>query len=72
MMVEMKDGETLNGHLLNCDSFMNLTLKEVVRTSADGERFFRMPEAYVRGNNVRLLPFPPILRVPTGCGHAGP
>ena len=54
MLVELKNGETLNGHLLNCDTWMNLTLKEVVQTSPDGDKFFRLPEVYVRGNNVRL------------------
>ena len=33
MLVELKNGETLNGHLVNCDTWMNLTLKEVVQTS---------------------------------------
>jgi len=50
--VELKNGETLNGHLVNCDTYMNLTLKEVVQTSPEGDKFFRLPEAYVRGNNV--------------------
>lgn len=53
MLVELKTGETLNGHLVNCDTYMNLTLKEVVQTSPEGEKFFRLPECYVRGNNVR-------------------
>ena len=52
MLVELKNGETLNGHLVNCDTWMNLTLKEVVQTSPDGDRFFRLAEVYVRGNNV--------------------
>lgn len=52
MLVELKNGETLNGHLVNCDTWMNLTLKEVVQTSPDGEKFWRLPEVYVRGNNV--------------------
>lgn len=75
MLVELKSGETLNGHLVNCDAWMNLTLKEVVQTNSvcisffsassiktlsvnmanfakDGSRFFRLAEAYVRGNNV--------------------
>src|SRR5271168_4949020 len=52
MLVELKNGETLNGHLVNCDTWMNLTLKEVVQTSPEGDRFFRLPEVYVRGNNV--------------------
>jgi len=33
MLVELKNGETLNGHLVTCDTWMNLTLKEVVQTS---------------------------------------
>ena len=33
MLVELKNGETLNGHLVQCDTWMNLTLKEVVQTS---------------------------------------
>lgn len=53
MLVELKNGETLNGHLVNCDNWMNLTLKEVVQTNPEGDRFFRLPEVYVRGNNVR-------------------
>lgn len=55
MLVELKNGETLNGHLVNCDTWMNLTLKEVVQTSPEGDRFWRLPEAYVRGNNVSIL-----------------
>ena len=52
MLVELKNGETLNGHLVNCDTYMNLTLKEVVQTSPEGDKFFRLPECYIRGNNV--------------------
>lgn len=33
MLVELKNGETLNGHLVSCDTWMNMTLKEVVQTS---------------------------------------
>jgi len=54
MLVELKNGETLNGHLVSCDTYMNLTLKEVVSTSAEGDKFFRLAEAYVRGNNVSI------------------
>ena len=55
MLVELKNGETLNGHLISCDTWMNLTLKEVVQTSPEGDKFFRLPEVYVRGNNVWRL-----------------
>lgn len=60
MLVELKNGETLNGHLISCDTWMNLTLKEVVQTSPDGDKFFRLPEVYVRGNNVSVLKLPEI------------
>lgn len=39
MLVELKNGETLNGHLVTCDTWMNLTLKEVVQTSPVGFYF---------------------------------
>ncbi|TGJ85094.1 hypothetical protein E0Z10_g3707 [Xylaria hypoxylon] len=52
MLVELKNGETLNGHLVQCDTWMNLTLKEVVQTSPEADKFVRLPEVYVKGNNV--------------------
>ncbi|KAI7527303.1 hypothetical protein KC316_g18009, partial [Hortaea werneckii] len=45
-------------HLVNCDTYMNLTLKEVVQTSPEGDKFFRLPECYVRGNNIKYLRVP--------------
>ncbi|KAL2061907.1 hypothetical protein VTL71DRAFT_7285 [Oculimacula yallundae] len=58
MLVELKNGETLNGHLVTCDTWMNLTLKEVVQTSPDGDKFFRLAEVYVKGNNIKYLRVP--------------
>ncbi|KAL2206569.1 Sm-like ribonucleoprotein [Sarocladium strictum] len=58
MLVELKNGETLNGHLITCDTWMNLTLKEVVQTSPDGDKFVRLPEVYVKGNNIKYLTVP--------------
>jgi U6 snRNA-associated Sm-like protein LSm4 len=55
MLVELKNGETLNGHLVSCDTWMNLTMKEVVQTSPEADKFVRLPEVYVKGNNVRRL-----------------
>lgn len=54
-LVELKSGETFNGHLIACDNFMNLTLKEAYQTSADGEKFWKLAEAYVRGNNIKYI-----------------
>jgi small nuclear ribonucleoprotein (snRNP)-like protein len=33
MLVELKNGETYNGILVNCDIWMNLSLRDVVCTS---------------------------------------
>ena len=54
ILVELKNGENVNGVLVNCDTWMNLILKGVIQTSPEGDRFQKMPELYVRGNNVRL------------------
>ena len=29
MLVELKNGETYNGHLVSCDNWMNINLREV-------------------------------------------
>ena len=39
MLVELKNGETYNGHLVCCDSFMNVNLREVICTSRYGDKF---------------------------------
>ncbi|KAK4739298.1 hypothetical protein R3W88_002995 [Solanum pinnatisectum] len=50
--------ETYNGHLVNCDTWMNIPLREVICTSKDGDRFWRMPECYIRGNTIKYLRVP--------------
>ena len=45
---------TFNGHLVDCDNFMNVTLRDVYQTSADGEKFWKMKEMYIKGNVVCL------------------
>ncbi|RKP08597.1 hypothetical protein THASP1DRAFT_29601 [Thamnocephalis sphaerospora] len=58
MLVELKNGETYNGHLVNCDNFMNLTLQGVIQTSPDGDRFWRLKECYIRGSTIKYLRIP--------------
>ncbi|XP_073113982.1 probable U6 snRNA-associated Sm-like protein LSm4 isoform X3 [Elaeis guineensis] len=58
MLVELKNGEAYNGHLVNCDTWMNIHLREVICTSKDGDRFWRMPECYIRGNTIKYLRVP--------------
>ncbi|KAJ3510553.1 hypothetical protein NLJ89_g4604 [Agrocybe chaxingu] len=58
MLVELKNGETLNGHLVNCDNFMNITLREVYQTNPDGDRFWKLKECYIRGSTIKYLRVP--------------
>ena len=48
-LVELKNGTTYNGHLVEVDNFMNITLKDVYQTSTDGERFWKMKEMFIKG-----------------------
>ncbi|KAF8308248.1 Sm-like ribonucleoprotein [Clavulina sp. PMI_390] len=61
MLVELKNGETFNGHLINCDNFMNITLREVYQTSAEGDRFWKLKECYIRGSTIKYLRVPDAL-----------
>ncbi|XP_075261085.1 uncharacterized protein LOC142352826 [Convolutriloba macropyga] len=58
MLVELKNGETYNGHLSSVDTWMNICLREVICTSRDGDTFHRMPECYIRGNTIKYLRIP--------------
>ena len=58
MLVELKNGETYNGHLVSCDSWMNILLREVICTSREGDRFWRLPECYIRGSTIKYLRIP--------------
>lgn len=61
-LVELKNGETYNGHLATCDTWMNLHLQEVVCTSRDGTRFTRLRDCYLRGSTIKYLRIPePVL-----------
>ncbi|KAJ4002066.1 hypothetical protein F5050DRAFT_1559477, partial [Lentinula boryana] len=61
MLVELKNGETCNGHLINCDNFMNITLRDVYQTNSDGDRFWKLKECYIRGSTIKYLRIPDIL-----------
>nr|CCA20631.1 unnamed protein product putative [Albugo laibachii Nc14] len=58
MLVELKNGDTYNGHFKNCDTWMNINLCDVICTSKDGDRFWKMPECYIRGNTVKYVRVP--------------
>jgi small nuclear ribonucleoprotein (snRNP)-like protein len=58
MLVELKNGDTYNGRLEQCDSWMNVKLLEVIWTSRDGDRFWKLPEVYIRGNSIKYMTIP--------------
>jgi U6 snRNA-associated Sm-like protein LSm4 len=58
MLIELKNGDTYNGRLASCNVFMNICLKDVICTSKDGDRFWKMPECYIRGNSIKYLRIP--------------
>ncbi|KAJ9049370.1 RNA processing protein, variant 2 [Entomophthora muscae] len=37
---------------------MNLTLREVIQTSPEGDRFWRLAECYIRGSTIKYLRVP--------------
>lgn len=55
IMVELKRGETLNGTLTNCDSWMNITMKDVVVSDAHGENFYKLKATYVKGIHIKYI-----------------
>ena len=58
MLLDLKNGKTYNGHLFSCDNWMNINLREVICTSRDGDKFWRMPECYIMGSNIKYLRIP--------------
>jgi U6 snRNA-associated Sm-like protein LSm4 len=58
MLVELKNGDTYNGRLVSCNMFMNICLRDVICTSKDGDRFWKMPEVYIRGASIKYMRIP--------------
>ena len=59
ILIELKNGDTYNGKLVSCNMFMNITLRDVMRTSVGGDKFWEMPEVFIRGNSIKYLQIPP-------------
>lgn len=56
LLVECKSGDSFDGTLQACDTFMNLRLTKVIITSAEG-KFSKSDEVFVRGNNIKAIQF---------------
>lgn len=57
LMVQMKNGNYLNGVLENIDMFMNIKMKEITYTSKDGNSFYNASIAFIRGSQVASINF---------------
>lgn len=55
ILVEVKTGETFNGILDKVDSWMNIKLTQVIRTSPNGDRFWRIDECYIKGSTIKYV-----------------
>ncbi|EGG24539.1 LSM domain-containing protein [Cavenderia fasciculata] len=58
IMVELKNGETYNGILVNCDNWMNINMRTVIRTSKDSDKFWKLQGCYIRGNTIKYITVP--------------
>jgi U6 snRNA-associated Sm-like protein LSm4 len=58
ILIELKNGDTYNGKLISCNMFMNITIREVTRTNKDGDKFWEMPECFIRVNSIKYLRIP--------------
>lgn len=57
IMVQMKNGNYLNGILENIDMFMNIKMKEITYTSKAGNSFYNATVAFIRGSQVASINF---------------
>ena len=53
-MVDTKNGESYDGTLLGCDNYMNISLKDVIRTTTTGQ-FAKFDKVFIRGNHVKSI-----------------
>lgn len=63
ILIELKNGESVYGKLTNIDNWMNLTLSNVVHNYNDGAKFTKLDEIYIRGNHIKFLRLPNLVRI---------
>ena len=53
--IELLNGEVVNGVVVRCDGMMNMVMRDAIRTSATGDRFWRASQVFVRGASVAAV-----------------
>lgn len=56
--LELKDGQTVTGHLVKCDVAMNMHLTNVIVSRTDGTEYSAKC-CFLRGLNVRMVKIQP-------------
>lgn len=72
ILVELKNGETVYGKLTDCDSWMNLTLSDVVVNYNKGEKFSKLNEIYIRGSHIKFLRLPDLVCIRRSLDSTSP
>lgn len=62
--IELANGETVNGTVVRADAWMNIAIRNAIRTSADGAHFWRARECLVRGSGVVTVRMDPAVLLP--------
>ena len=57
IMVQIKNGDYINGILENVDFFMNLKIKDIIYNNKEGTNFFKAKEIFIRGSNISAINF---------------
>ena len=57
IMVQIKNGDYINGILENVDFFMNLKIKDRIYNNKEGTNFFKAKEIFIRGSNISAINF---------------
>ena len=57
ILIEIKNGDNINGIINNIDNFMNIHIKNGIITKKDGKNFYKMSDIYIRGSNINSINF---------------
>lgn len=57
VLVQIKNGDYINGILENVDAFMNLKITNFIYNNKEKDEFFKANEIFIRGNNISSLNF---------------
>ena len=55
MLVELKNGQGVNGTLIEIDRFMNFKVQDAVITSKEGDTFHSVTEIFIKGSSIKSV-----------------